>query len=795
LLCLITLLGGCGWYKWILPFQQAEDGAIMRSESQGPPEGAPHVSQRVGDTALGNTALGNTALGNTALGNTASADIEELLRVAIVQRNANGQPLLDEQGRQRFVDVVGWQWHDSPQGPYHWTQAGLERWSRLPPRERPPLAAALDSRDSALAANAAIGLARVEGPRHAQLLLDVIHPFTLSVEGRKERRAHDPAIRRAAIETLAALDDPNTPALLDRLFETYAVYRPEDEFSQYSAELHVELLRAVARHTSPARDARVIGALEHPQTEIRVEAVRLIAADHGGPVPQLVIDLARGGAHPLRRAAIEALGRRGEADAAPVLAAAAYDPDIGVRLAAIEALGRVGGETAVAELRTILHQEKTRIQEVAVAALGGLGDWQSVHYAAAHDDWRVRRAAAYALAGDDSDGAISAAAALARDASSDVQQVVVASLDRWPIDRAGPVLLAACESIHPNVRREAIRALGRRWQPAEQVRRAFELPPGDGAGPLTREVLAADALHRGQLLEELAIQWRAEFGEPPLEDRPAPIISAREAADPERLAAQLGSSLPAQRRAALEQLARTGAAQPLSDEQLVQLAQLAGRETDLANWQLLLAAVSGAEGELVDEVLYAALRQSSPEISVTACGMLARRGSPKHAARLTPLLESRSPAVVAAALDALTNCGPLDDVGPLQRLLTDRSHPLRVEAAFALARLGYSMGGAALERLMFDDDLPTRRRAVTAAGELRDPMFLGALVAQLDPRNDDSLRRAALAALPEVVGLDVTKQAGGSTATATAFGEEPAQHSMESQAARWIEWYLSGGRA
>lgn len=790
---LLVLCAGCGWRSWVLPFPRSAGNEASLVEPGDLADRAAHDSRRV---ESGSAAPPATAHLSDLPRSSEAAAIEQLLRVEVVECDRTGQPLRDEQGRQRLVEVLGWQWEEQTPGPYHWTHAGLQRWLALPARQRPPLSAALKSRNPALAATADIGLARTEGARHTQRLLDVIHPFDAA--GEEGRRVHDPAIRRAAIETLASLDDPRVPALLDGLFAEYAVYDANDRFSQYSAELHVELLRAIARRTSPARDERVLAALEHELSEIRTEAVRLVAADRSVPLPQAVIELINGGAPAMRMAAVEGLGKRGAEDAVPLLATAAYDQDLGIRLAAIEALGRTGGDAAAEELRTLLRQGKTRIQETAVAALAAVGDWESVHQAAGHEDWRVRRAAAEALAEDPRGGAMTAAEALVHDSSGDVQMRLVAALDRWPIENAGPILITACGSIHPPVRHEAMEALNRRWPRSEELHREFERSSGQ-SNPEARETLAVAAGRRQQLLDQLRTAWRSEFGELPHtagDNRPSPPPAQTTAFDSRATnsrapAAGLGSPLPAVRHQALESLAEIGNRSPLPEPTLAQLAQLAARETDVSNWALLLAAVSGAEGESVDQVLYHALRQPSPEIPITGCGLLARRGAPRHAARLTPLLESSSSAVVIAALDALGYCAPIDDTQPFERLLQDPNHLLRVEAALTLAKMGYSVGTEALERLLFDNDLATRRRAVFAVGELRDPQFLGLLVAQLDPRNDFSIRRAALTSLPEVIGEDVA----AADPAGDAGGADDARSSFEWKEARWRQWYLSGGRS
>jgi HEAT repeat protein len=535
--------------------------------------------------------------------------------------------------------------------------------------------------------------------------------------------------------------------------------------------------------------------------------VRLIAADRSVPLPQAIVDLIGRGTPPLRLAAIEALAARRDEGATALLAVAAYDVDLSVRLAAIDALGRLGGDDAVRELRALLAQGKTRIQEGAVLALGAAGDFDSVRRAATHDDWRVRRAAAEALAGDSGEGALAAAAELLRDRSGDVQLKMVEALDRWPLERGGSLLLAASAAAQLPVRTTAFRSLARRWPPAEQLRQQFEAPSSPAA---TQAGLQAEAERRGELLARLTLDWRAEFGQPPAASTTAYVAAPLSAEEisverPDVAAARLASPLAAERFAALRQLAPLGGRGPLPDDVLSQLAQAAARETELVNWQLLLEAVGRSTGASADAVVHAALGHPAPEISTRACRLLVERGSPWAAPGLIALLDAQSPEVVVAALDALSRCRQLDDTAPLMRLLAGRNHLLRAEAALALARLGMPEGSAALERLTYDPDLAVRRRAVLAMGELRDPLFLDLLVAQLDWRNDASIRRAALIALPQVVGFDAADVADGelaagdevAAADAMATGTETRDSAApgdQSREQRWQRWYSAGGR-
>jgi HEAT repeat protein len=656
----------------------------------------------------------------------------------------------------------------------------------------------LECSDPAVVATAVLGLARTEGGRHGPALLRLIHPRRIETDRGVELRTHDMTVRRAAIETLAAMQDPQVDGAIDELLEIYA---PGTEGAADAAgsdglhaQLHAELLDALARRRPAGSDPRFLTALESPFEEVQATAVRCLVADRESPLPREVTSLIAGGRSRLRLMAIGACGLRGDPATVPYLRTAAYDPDLSIRLAAIDALGQVGGEQAIDALRRILRESKTRLQEAAVLALAEAGDFAPVFNAARHQDVRVRRAAAEGLAAVSDRRAARVAGGLLDDASADVQSRVVSSLDQWPLERAGPLLLRACGSVLPTTRRAAFASLARRWPPAARKQDEFEYAGVEARGEVQSiKARQVEQQRRGELLARLEQQWREQFGEPAetrVVDDPAPP-PIDELAGLQRATAALASPYAAERHAALVQLAEHSRQSPPTEEVLRAAALASSREDEAANWLLLLEIAANSDSDVAPEVAYAALRQPVAEVKIAACRLLADRPSPAHAPHLLRQLDAHTPHVTSAALEALGGCGPVEDTIPMELLLACSSPELRVDAAAALARLGVRSGSDALERLLIHRDPKVKVRAVHAIADLQDPLFLAALMDLLDRKIDFSVRRAVLAALPVITAHDITEGRGSEQAGVANF----AAGSVQWQEQRWRDWYYSGGRS
>lgn len=174
--------------------------------------------------------------------------------------------------------------------------------------------------------------------------------------------------------------------------------------------------------------------------------------------------------------------------------------------------------------------------------------------------------------------------------------------------------------------------------------------------------------------------------------------------------------------------------------------------------------------------LYADLASGDPARQVEACAVIAQQGDPNHIDHLTPLLAHRNVEVCKAAAGALAVCGPWVHPKPLEQLLLTGDLPRQRAAALALCQLGSPLGPAAIEQMSYSLNPEIRVLAANAAGELADPLFAPMLIRLLnDPTKS---REAALAALPQCMGLNVAAP----------------EDSVAASAEKWRQWYASGGR-
>lgn len=408
------------------------------------------------------------------------------------------------------------------------------------------------------------------------------------------------------------------------------------------------------------------------------------------------------------------------------------------------------------------------IRARAVAHVAALADGEEAVLAAAKDkSWRVRLAVAQALSGYPNRRGAATAERLLDDPSPTVQAQAVASVAGWPLPLAGPVLLAAMDKPVVMTRKTAAEQLAARWAPAGEYR--FDDPADTRRG----------------VLERLGRRFRQEFGAVDFRIAPANVGTDGDQAPLAPTAAvlaeleRIGSPDVSVRRRAAGQLARLAAERPLGRLAVERLATLVARESDALVWQSVLSAVADEAGEAAVRMAAAAIGHAAPEVRRRACEHLAAHPHPKHAPLLLPALDDASPEVARAAVRAIGRCG-IDDTRPLRQLLGASNAWLRLEAAVALVRLGDRSGVAALERLAYNDDPTIRRQVATAMGDSGDRSLAPALIRLLDDHL--SVRRAALEALPKVVGRDVAGDAG----------QPPADQADRAEA--WKRWLRSGGQ-
>jgi HEAT repeat protein len=680
-----------------------------------------------------------------------------------------------------------------------WHNPAMDELLAAPVARQPDFYAALDDERPIVATNAAIALSRQGQGAGSERLAEAVRATSFKLP-----------LRRAAAEALARLSEPSTAQLLGELLDQYGKFSA-DAAAAYVPELHAELLYGLARHVGPHEDPRFAAAAQSPAPEVRLAALAAFAGDTAGNVPTAVADLRGDPNERVRIAALAALVKREHPRALEYVEAALTDQTLEVRLAAIDCLGKVGGSEATRLLAGLLEHDSELTRAAAVSALAEMGDQQRVRSAARDKSWRVRRVVAEKLAVAPDQESLALARQFLADRVAEVQRQMVASLDNWPFERAGPLLLTAIEHSSYLSRKAAVEQLRRRWPPAADfsvdvpadrraealaaLRKAWdaEYPPSQQLAtasqpPDKSSAAPVDAPHVNQLVDQLeeaganaserdaavrelkalgpavlaVFEQRALEGGRPLS---APIFRDVLPALGEAYAAADALSSPdvQQRRRAADRLVKQAADGPLPLLVRQRMAELGMVEGDALVCRSLLRALATDESEPATRLAYALASHRSADIRELACAYLECHPSPGHTPILLPALSDSYTPVARAAARALGHPGMLADPAPLERLLNSPDKSVRLEVATALARLKVASGPPALERLAHDPDPDIRRRTAIVMGELGDPVFTSTLIGLLD--DGLAARPAALESLPRVVGRDIVADAGESAAT------------------------------
>ncbi len=697
----------------------------------------------------------------------------------------------DEQGRSVWIRATG------NSTDYRWRYPNLEDLLSRPAGRRPRFQKFVNDKDSILATNAAIALARLGNSAGAERLADTVRSPKVNLP-----------LRCAAVEALGHLEPSVSVTPLRELIDHYGNQAGGGPL--YNAMLHAELIQSLARHVDPANDGRFLDAAVSRSPRVRLAAARAWARTRG-KLPADVINLTEDPDARIRAVALRALAKLQSPQAHDRVAAALRDPEMKVRTAAVAALGTLGDKRALATLEELLDNANERIRATAVSAIAQAGNVGAALEKADDKQWRVRLQVAKALAANSDRQAIAVANKLLQDPSTQVQGQVVESLAAWPTKKAGPLLLEALASRSMATRKPAAERLAAKWSEAanfpvegspqrrsdtlEALRGKFQQEfglldptalshvakaPSTKATEaeldrieqlLNRQDTAALAAMGPKLLgalEQIVLQRRQVLPEsvyqrvlPPLE----PAFDALE---------RLKSEDLRQRRLAAEELVQLSEKRSLGPLAAARLAELVTAESDQLIWQSVLKVVEHDGSEPALRLAYAGLSHPRPEVRRQACRHLAVHPDPRHAKVLLPALQDKNETVVIAAVRALARGGRLKDTTPLQRLLAERNEFLRLEAAVALLLLGDNQGAAELTRLAHSGDPKTALKAAEAMGDLADRRFLPELIRMLD--SPASVRRAALAALPKVVGRDMGQSDNASTGTTERIR-------------RWKQWY------
>jgi HEAT repeat protein len=683
---------------------------------------------------------------------------------------------------------------------FRYRHAGLEQVLARPADQRTILPELLTDSDHRVAVTVAVALARQGDAKTAPRLVAAIEDEELPM----------PA-RCAAAEALGQLPGNGQMETLRRLTDRYGQFIAGAS-TGYQADLHAELLRALARHVDAGDDPRFLASAQVPSPLVRIETLRAWAAGTRGLMPAEIVDLRSDDDPRVRAAAMNALAARNPPAACDCLILALHDVDLPVRLAAIRGLGRLDDVRARATLADLLKDRSELIRAEAVTTFAVRGSRAMVLGAAGDTSWRVRLKVAEALAGyGDRDGA-AAARRLLDDSSAEVERQVVRSLTAWPWEVAGPVLLDALSKDAVTVRKLAAQQLAARWPSGGRF--PFEAPPPRRAEALrelqtrfqrefgiapakvaaasdpppqvtlseaeVEKLLVAGDFHAlaesgptvVAILERLAIDRKLTLPEPVYRDvlpRHSAVFAALD---------RLRGENPDQRRRAAEELAAAANKQPLSRLAVARLCELATSETETAVWLSALDAVGPSGSEPAARMARLALGQAAAEVRRRACEYLSAHPDPAHEVFLVPLLGDSDQAVVVAAIRALGAAGQMRNIAALRAQFASANEDVQLETAVALVHLRDQSGEEALERLSYSSDIMTRARVAQALGALGEARLAGILIRLLDdPRA--TVNHAALASLPKAVGRDLG-QSGDAAAV-----------SITEQMARWKKWYAA----
>jgi HEAT repeat protein len=454
----------------------------------------------------------------------------------------------------------------------------------------------------------------------------------------------------------------------------------------------------------------------------------------------------------------------------------------------------------------LLNDSGELIRAAAVSALVSAGEKQAALAAAGDKSWRVRQSVAQSLAGYPDRESAATLQQFLTDPSAPVQQQAIASMAEWPLERSGPILLEAMGKSVYTTRKASTELLARRWPPARQFsadapserrseilnqlqqefRRQIGLadtdalaargaiPPGVSEDLLGHVQLLVRQLSDPALADAAREQAVAELkalgagGVEAMEcvalDRgqplPQPVYhDVLPACEPAFAAIdRMASDDVLQRRRAASDLAELAAKHPLRRLAMARLAEQAAAETDPLVWQSVLSAAAADGSEPAIRLAAAAIGHCASEVRLRACEYLASHPDPGHVPLLVPALQDENDEVAATAARALGLSGHMENLGPLQQKLGARNEMVQLEAAVALVRLGDESGIAALERLSYSKEEGVRRHTAKAMGEAPNPAFVPVLIRLLD--DHQSVRVAALAALPKVAGEDVAARPG-----------------------------------
>lgn len=194
---------------------------------------------------------------------------------------------------------------------------------------------------------------------------------------------------------LQAAKDP----VSDQILEFKKYYKPSRTVHEKVEAIHVldKLDKASAAEL-------LLEAALDPQFPVRQAAFDVLGGYRSAEVTELLRKVAgeeKGAKAGRRAAAIEALGRIGDANALPILVKALEASDFELKRASAVALGRIGAPAAVAPLAKFLEKAEPPLQTAALDALAAIGKPEGCVAAVLplldSNEWQVRSSAIQCL--------------------------------------------------------------------------------------------------------------------------------------------------------------------------------------------------------------------------------------------------------------------------------------------------------------------------------------------------------------------------------------------------------------
>jgi HEAT repeat protein len=354
-------------------------------------------------------------------------------------------------------DSVG---DDKDRGGYLWKHEIISKLLVTPSEEsKSLLRKATNSSKRIIAANANIGLARIDGVKYLKPLHEITKELLLPIN-----------VRRAAIETLFSLKGDQA---LQKV-QQQTVQELQKPGATYVPELHIEVLQHYGKvATAEQYKALISTGLDTRNDSVRKAALQAIVKRPAPAQPWGLIDSDDPG---VRAAVLDLFDKNNSANEHErfKLFRQLGDSTLEVRLAAIRAVGRGGSESDLKNLRSMYAVEPERIQTEILRALTTAGDLDFVFQQIDAEQWRVRMALAEALESDVNAEHWREAKRLLNDESGEVRLRTIAAIANWNPKIMGDLLfdVASNDTTHRS-RQAATRAIAIRVMPADKVASFF----------------------------------------------------------------------------------------------------------------------------------------------------------------------------------------------------------------------------------------------------------------------------------------------------------------------------------